>query len=107
MRNNQSLGHQTAISNPQSESPNDRSSIVDEDMKQHYDGVVETKQSCTNVVLGIDDDKVNRLSKERVNERRTAHCTPSLTNKEGAYLLSNDPHVQKCVTTMHPASKQP
>jgi hypothetical protein len=67
-RNNQSLGQQMGVYSSQSEPVEDRRVLATEELKQHRDGVINRRCSYTNIVPGIDDNKVSRLSKEIVNE---------------------------------------
>jgi hypothetical protein len=52
MRDNQPLGHQTAITSPQSELSNDRPSLVTEGSRGHHNSTRETKHLYTNVGPG-------------------------------------------------------
>jgi hypothetical protein len=59
----------------------DRPPRVNEDSRGDHNGTRTMRRSYTNVVPGGDDDEVSCLSKEMVNERRTARCTPSIMNE--------------------------
>jgi hypothetical protein len=59
----------------------DRPPRVNEDSRGDHNGTGTMRHSYTNVVPGGDDNEVSCLSKEMVNERWTARCTPSIMNK--------------------------
>jgi hypothetical protein len=98
------FGLQMATTLFQPELVDSKGSLVAEDSRRHHGGAVETGHSYTNVDPVVSDDE-SSCSTEDINERWTAHCMPSLTNKTGGAPATQRP-THSTTHNKYPSSPQ-